>query len=259
MKEKYYRTSIIIHKDIDMIDNRARKAIMTFMMLLMGGIAFFSSTVMATPVDTLQPGHWYEVPNSQLSKHAPSPAFALPGYQTNVMQAWSGGAYDTLRDRLIVWGGGHGDYSGNEIYVFDINTLTWSRINEPSNPSGGDEASGIYTDGNPRSRHSYNYLEYMPNIDRFVSVGSAATYPNGMSQDKKFYDFNFDTLTWNKNRAPAISSGNISSFAVYDPVTGHLFRHGALNSSFGLDEYDPINDTWTKRPGGYLHLYTTAA
>ncbi len=216
-----------------------------------------SQTAIATPVDDLQPGHWYEVPNSSLAQFAPSTSPA--GYLSNIMKAWSGGAYDTKRDRLIVWGGGHGDYAGNEIYVFDVNTLKWSRITDPSDWLGGDEASGVYLDGLPRSRHTYNYIEYMPNIDRFVSVGSAATYPNGMSPDKKFYDFNFDTLTWNKSRAPAISGGNISSFAVYDPVTGHLFRHGALNTYFGLDEYDPVNDKWTKRPGGYVRLYVTAA
>ncbi len=219
----------------------------------------FSSTqiAVATPVDDLQPGHWYEVPNSSLAQFAPSPSPA--GYLSNIMKAWSGGAYDSKRDRLIVWGGGHGDYAGNEIYVFDINTLKWSRITAASDWLGGDEASGVYLDGLPRSRHTYNYIEYMPNIDRFISVGSAATYPNGISPDKKFYDFNFDTLTWNKSRAPAISGGNISSFAVYDPVTGHIFRHGALNSYFGLDEYDPVNDKWTKRPGGYVRLYVTAA
>jgi hypothetical protein len=38
------------------------------------------------------------------------------------MAAWGGGAHDTKRDRLIVWGGGHGDYGGNELYAFDVNT-----------------------------------------------------------------------------------------------------------------------------------------
>ncbi|MBN1377797.1 MAG: hypothetical protein JXA04_01025, partial [Gammaproteobacteria bacterium] len=62
----------------------------------------------------LQPGQWYEVPNSKLQNHFPGNP--PPGYTgpQSVMAAWSGGAYDSSRDRLIVWGGGHEDYAGNE-------------------------------------------------------------------------------------------------------------------------------------------------
>ena len=48
-----------------------------------------------------------------------------------VMEAWAGGAYDTLRNRLYVTGGGHLSYYGNEIYAFDIPTLKWLRITDP--------------------------------------------------------------------------------------------------------------------------------
>jgi len=48
------------------------------------------------------------------------------------MTAWSGGAFDTTRDRLVVWGGGHADYPGNELYVFDLGTLRWQRLTDPS-------------------------------------------------------------------------------------------------------------------------------
>ena len=27
---------------------------------------------------------------------------------------------DTTRGRLVIWGGGHADYKGNEIYAFDF-------------------------------------------------------------------------------------------------------------------------------------------
>lgn len=229
-------------------------------LLLIGAVFIFMNNALATPVDDLKVGEWYEVPNSNISALAPSPLPA--GYHSAVMKTWSGGAYDTKRDRLIVWGGGHGDYAGNEIYVFDINTLSWSRVTEPSDYAGGDDATGVYLDGTPRSRHTYDYIEYMPNIDRFISAGSAAIYPSGTSYDMKFYDFNFDTNTWNSTRAPlaytGTYSGSISSCAVYDPVTGHLYRIGSLGAG-RLDEYDPINDNWTTHSSTYLHLYQTAA
>ena len=68
------------------------------------------SVAAAHPLDSLPPGHWYEVPNSKLTSVNPCPdVFCPPGTITAVMKAWSGGAFDTTRDRLLVWGGGHRD------------------------------------------------------------------------------------------------------------------------------------------------------
>jgi hypothetical protein len=131
-------------------------------------------------LDDLAPGHWYEIPNTHLEAVLPDP---LPPGMTgpsSIMIAWSGGAYDTKRDRLIVWGGGHNDYGGNEIYTFDINSLKWSRVWGPSpdipdGVDGPDMLCGIetYDDGNPRSRHTYEGLEYIPTTDKFWSQGGS--------------------------------------------------------------------------------------
>ena len=96
----------------------------------------------AGPIEDLKPGEWYEVPSSHMKDVDPCPmrncSYSAVEGQGAVMDDWSGGAYDTVRDRLIVWGGGHGGYAGNEIYVFDLNQLKWSRITEPSDPPGKD-------------------------------------------------------------------------------------------------------------------------
>jgi hypothetical protein len=31
----------------------------------------------------------------------------------------------------VIWGGGHGGYSGTELYIFDLTTQLWSRLNDP--------------------------------------------------------------------------------------------------------------------------------
>src|SRR5215467_3275959 len=96
--------------------------------LLIVGIPFVcalaglsSPRAAAGPIEDLQAGYWYEIPNSHVRQFLPNPV--PPGNPAYLMRAWSGGAYDSKRDRLIVWGGGHGDYGGNEIYAFDVNTL----------------------------------------------------------------------------------------------------------------------------------------
>jgi hypothetical protein len=54
-----------------------------------------------------------------------------------VMSAWSGASYDHARDRLIVWGGGHADSFYNNVFVFDVGPMTWSRLTElPAGATG---------------------------------------------------------------------------------------------------------------------------
>ena len=62
----------------------------------------FPMTAASGPLETLQPGHWYEVPNSQMKEVAPQDPYD-PRVK-NVMDAWSGGAFDTKRNSLILRG-----------------------------------------------------------------------------------------------------------------------------------------------------------
>ncbi len=192
----------------------------------------------ATPVDDLQPGHWYEAPNSQLLDVTPTPV--PPGVTgvASIMDAWSGGAYDTQRDRLIVWGGGHTDYSGNELYVFDIETLTWTRLTDPTYDVGG--GAPYYNDGSPRSRHSYDYLQYLPTIDRFCSLGVSAIYVDA-NNFPNVDCFNFDTLQWER-RADLIGVYTYGMTSDVDPSTGYAWHHSTENGY--LTEYRPVQDRW---------------
>lgn len=199
-------------------------------------IVIYGQTAIAHPLDNLQPGHWYEVPNSKLDSVAPD-AFMVKA----VMDAWSGAVYDTKRDRLVVWGGGHGDYDGNEIYAFDVDTMKWSRLTDPSTNTGGSEASGLYPDGLPRSRHTYNYIEYHPITDTMISLGAAAMYPGGSITSDLVSAFDFKTGTWNNNLARG--GGAAGSASAYDPVTKLLWYRDAYNGG-NLEAYDAIADKW---------------
>ena len=221
------------------------KPIQSLRISLLVVIAAIDSQVVtsANPVDDLEPGHWLEVPNSNIRKVSPNPV--PKGNFTAGTEAWSGGAYDTKRDRLIIWGGGHKDYSGNEIYVFDVNALTWTRLTNPSYDVGGIVESGLYPDGKPRSRHTYNYIEYIPTIDRFCSFGAAGLYPSGVTSTDRTDCFNFNSLEWElRTRIPS-SNGRNESVSSYDPVTGFVYHKPNFSSKMAV--YDPMKNIWTMK------------
>ena len=205
-------------------------------LLLWAGVAYGAT------IDTLPPNQWYQVPSSHLATvgYSPSPGGTLGG----IMAAWSGGAWDSTRDRLIIWGGGHGDYAGNEIYIFEAVTLAWSRLNNPSTNVGGTESSGVYPDGLPRSRHTYDYILYVPSIDRFCSFGGAGMYPSGQTSTNRTDCFNFFNLTWER-KADIPNGGGTTVEAVYDSGTGLVWVNGG--SAGILASWNPLTDTWTTR------------
>jgi len=214
--------------------------------VLVGALFSISNRADAGPIDDLLPGHWYEVAHSKLSAVDPCPkrncSYSGIEGQTAVMSAWSGGAYDSKRDRLIVWGGGHGAYAGNELYAFDLNRLRWSRLTEPSTAVGGEERSGYYPDGAPRSRHTYGYVEYLPMpVDRFCSFGAAGQYPSGQGQIPNVDCFDFERHVWER-RADAPSYG-IGALAAFDTKSGNVWAHGVGGYGY-LTAFDFAHDRW---------------
>jgi len=213
----------------------------------------------AGPIEDLQPGNWYEVPNSKLRGVA-YPWSSVPTKNAvgvaGVIDVWSGGAYDNKRDRLIVWGGGHYAYGGNEIYAFDIAQLRWVRVNDPSNPVAEDTAYA--PDGGPCARHTYDYIQYVASIDRFCTFGGAGFYSSGQTGTSNLDCFNFDTGAWEK-KGTAPSTG-IGTYSAYDAVTGHTFVYGS-ESNCRLTEWNPSANSWTVRSNqsGCYDYYKTAA
>jgi hypothetical protein len=203
------------------------------------------------PIEDLQPGQWYEVPNSNMSQvDAEDDPACNPNYPSdapwhgvgglnNIMGSWSSGAYDTKRDKFIIWGGGHHGYAGNEIYVFDINTLQWERVNCPSNPPADDVPYA--SDGGPCSRHTYDYIDYIPDIDRFCSFGGSGFYNSGQTGTNHTDCFDFDSKTW-EQKSDAIGQNWISACTGYDPVTKTV-----LLKTSRVSQWDITSDSWTQR------------
>lgn len=209
----------------------------------------------SSPLQRIAPGHWYEIPNSALRKVAPKPS--VDGSVARIT-AWSGAGFDPKNRRLLIWGGGHGDYAGNEVYAFDLDTLAWTRLTEPARPDRNQADS--YADQTPRSRHTYDYIEYVPELGRLVSFGGAALYPRGTASTRKIAEFDPQSRAWvqGQRRDVPPAGSMIGAHARVDPVSGDVFfipsQRGALM------RYSPKQDRWS---GGwaktYVRVHATAA
>lgn len=134
---------------------------------------------------------WVEIPNTKMSTVVPREGefpetWGVCG-PTSVISEWSGAALDTKRSRLILFGGGHADYAGNELYAFDVNKLAWERMTDPF-PNPKDDDSDENEDGTPQSRHSYGGLAYLGHRDRFFALGGSV-YRSGHGACDRVWTF----------------------------------------------------------------------
>jgi hypothetical protein len=94
-----------------------------------------------------------------------------------IIEAWSSFAWDPNRGDLWLFGGGHANYSGNDVYRWRGTTQMWERASLPSQIKQDDLGNWQAVDGwdaAPASAHTYDNNMFFPHIDRFVSLGGAA-------------------------------------------------------------------------------------
>lgn len=158
--------------------------------------------------------------------------------------SWSGGTFDTKRNRLIVWGGGHAAYYGNEIYAVNLssNPVTTTRLTDPGLPTASGCQEAIANGTQPNSRHTYDGIEYMANFDRlFVFSGSLSCSSGNFGQSTWTYDFT--TRQWqNMNPSGPLPVPGPGRLVAYDPNTGLVFVHDEWN----LYSYNFSTNTYTK-------------
>jgi hypothetical protein len=98
-----------------------------------------------------------------------------------IIGAYSGFAWDSRRGDLIIYGGGHANYGGNDVYRWHGTTLKWERASLPSDVTTLDPIPWLTVDGpnaSPMSEHTYDNNIYLPIVDRFLTFGGAA-FGNG--------------------------------------------------------------------------------
>jgi len=165
-----------------------------------------------------------------------------------VVRAWGGGALDTKRNRLILWGGGHNDYWGNELYAFEVATGTWKRLTDPS--KGTVTNQDPLPDGNPVSRHTYDGIDYVHHADvLFAQGGSRASDGGGTDVT---WTFDFVTSAWTNHAPDPKGPGGYCIATAYDPNSKSIFARSTKN----LYIYDLESNVWTPLVGfGYTPLW----
>ncbi len=182
---------------------------------------------------------WYEVPNSKLQSVCPPNDFNHSGYSfasecSGVVRAWNSAIADTRRNRLVVWGGGHNDYAGNEVYAFELANLQWKRLNDPSPVTPCQETT---SDGKPNARHTYGGLAYLADADRLFSFGGVLYCPHGIDTSAT-WTLGLETLDWTRmdpTKGGSPNDENHGAVSAYDPTTKLVYVY---DRSTGFWSYD---------------------
>jgi len=100
---------------------------------------------------------------------------------SKIIQAWSSFAWDCRRGDLLIYGGGHANYSGNDTYRWRATTRRWERMSLPSEIRIDEMGNTTAVDGPfaaPPAAHTYDNNIYLPFVDRLLVLGGSA-FNNG--------------------------------------------------------------------------------
>jgi len=165
------------------------------------------------------------------------------------MSAWSGALVDTNRNRLIIHGGGHSDYYGNEIYAIEFNASPIAPVLVKDASHGGaisnvGSCPEAFSDGNPNARHTYNGLWYLPTQDLYWMYGAGLSACGNFSDGQ--WTYSPTAGSWkqlsNSTHPNSQQNGSTPQFA-YDSVTDSIYELEATAGNFW--QYTIATNTWT--------------
>ena len=155
---------------------------------------------------------------------------------------------DTARSRLLVWGGGHADYYGNEMYALDLPSMSIKRIVEPSPHTRQANCTSALPDGTPTSRHTYDGLTYLSHADRFFAVNGSLT-PCGRRRTHATWTYDFRTNAWIMMLPQSRPTG-FGTMAVYEAATKQVF----VKDGPGFYAYSLESNSYRKLGGACRRL-----
>jgi hypothetical protein len=220
---------------------------------------------------------WHALPSNTLLQASGScppnnfggDPFLFARFCANVIRSWSGAIADTTANRLLLWGGGHANYFGNEIYSLNLNDnpVTLTRLKDPTIPTNFADASNCIDgippgspDFAPNSRSSYGGMAFIPSPYQLYITGGALACQQG-DQSLNTWTISLSNLsnssTWvhaNPTLAGPLPGSNggftYGNIADYDPNSGLVF----LSDSAAIYTYNLQTNTYTRitPPQGFI-------
>lgn len=212
---------------------------------------------------------WLQLQSPAAAGVSPQPA--LPGSVVYVTNAWCGAAVRHSGSYFLLHGGGHADYSGNEIYALKLSddSPKWQRLWGPTPLNQILEQRSHYADGNPTSVHTYYSNQYDQQGDRFLRIGSYS-YWRESGRDNKVNAWRWQAANWDPDGTiPAVplaaadygpgvtsdaTTGNVyfwgdTGRAIWTRSTGQwqaVTSGGSHNGTYSATAFDPVgNCVWS--------------
>ena len=172
----------------------------------------------------------------------------------SIIEAWGAATWDSNRGEYIIWGGGHANYEGNEVYTWSAATLQWERASLPSaivQIAGAHYETVDGYENSPISSHAYDNLEFLEVADRMINFGGASAHAGA-----GFVETNGTTQTgpylWDPSKADPNKVGGL---------TGSQVNPSQFPGVVGGEMWEN-RDTWsaaTPRPGTMVNGTTDYA
>ena len=182
--------------------------------------------------------------------------------QYGVIGVWNGGALAThcgAKGSLILYGGGHKGYYGNEVYAFDLERCLWSRVTDPyTGPLKYNEGKDAYPegrhpDGTPTASHTYDQVDYHPGSNSFITFRSERNNLGGYMVHTAFL-LSFDTRMWRRSPKNDKGHGTSGGCSAYDSSRDVFWVHGGAGPTT-FAKFDPK----VKNPDGTVGQWTNYA
>lgn len=216
-------------------------------------------------------GSWRELSGSTMNSQWPTydggGASCIAGHTIGTngptsLYANGGLAYDSLRNELFAFGGGHANYSGNETYAFKRSTGLWERRSSPSAAVASDSEFDPKPDGQPNSRHTGNTMVFIPQDKNGAAVNKVfvcGCYGQWRPVDGgalTAWLWDPATASWQRKNDPPVGNLFYNYTGYYNGYVYVLGQNASNSALSGLYRYDVTNDSYTFLQNTLVHVST---
>lgn len=190
---------------------------------------------------------------AKLSSVQPSPLPPTPNNPSSKLYAWNGVTLNRSLSRVYAYGGGHGDYSGNEVDTIDLMDASpaWVQRCPPTYGSANiyNDPAAFYADYRPAPTHTYYSFVHSHKVGFAFVMTTRGMNAGGLPSPPGDWPYN-NSGEWN----PAFSDAtgdweriNVHAFDQYP------FQAGGDWTAQTVMVHQITGDIYFNRPGHFTH------